>query len=103
MLGSHDVISTDALGGLLHASFQFAESPADADTIMRLRIFALALRTEGRCQRFAFRCTPFVEAVVRIEGYGQSLVLQERAVQPETIGNRVTDYDDDDGDDIEEM
>jgi len=25
------------------------------------------------------------------------------AVQPETIGNRVTDYDDDDGDDIEEM
>ena len=27
----------------------------------------------------------FVEAVVRIEGYGQSLVLQERAVQPETI------------------
>ena len=54
LLGSHDVIATDGLGGLLHASFQFAESPADADTIMRLRIFALALRTEGRCQRFAF-------------------------------------------------
>lgn len=54
LLGSHDVIATDALGGLLHASFQFAESPADADTIKRLRIFALALRTEGRCQRFAF-------------------------------------------------